>query len=59
MSAWPEPASYFDPRPKTMRFCRTCGKETPHQIRCGPGLSALICISCLERALAFELDRGD
>ena len=57
MSAWPEPRSYQDPRPKTMKHCRTCGKETPHEIRCGPGLTTLICIACLQRALLFEQEQ--
>lgn len=54
MSAWPEPASFHDPLPKTMKYCRTCEKETPHEIRGGEGVSAIICLACLFRALSFE-----
>jgi len=57
MNAWPEPASFHEALPKTLKYCKTCQSETPHQIRCGPGLTAMICIACLDRALAFELAR--
>ncbi len=43
--------------PKTMRFCRTCHKETPHQLRQGTGVVVSLCVPCLERALSYELDR--
>jgi hypothetical protein len=43
--------------PKTIKYCKTCQRETFHQIREGRGLAANICISCLERALAWEQDR--
>ena len=43
--------------PKTMRYCRTCSKETPHQIRQGTGVVVTLCVPCLERALIYELDR--
>ena len=43
--------------PKTLRYCRTCSKETPHQIRQGAGVVVTLCVPCLERALTYELDR--
>ena len=43
--------------PKTLRLCRTCGKETPHQLRQGSGVIVTLCVPCLERALSYELDR--
>ena len=43
--------------PKTLRHCRACGKETPHQIRQGAGVVVTLCVPCLERALTYELDR--
>jgi len=43
--------------PKTLRFCRTCSKETPHQIRQGTGVVVTLCVPCLERALTYELNR--
>lgn len=43
--------------PKTLRLCRTCGKETPHQLRQGAGVVITLCVPCLERALSYELDR--
>ena len=43
--------------PKTLRYCRSCGKETPHQLRQGTGVVVTLCVPCLERALTYELDR--
>ncbi|GEM_PF-3595987 len=43
--------------PKTLRYCRTCQKETPHQLRQGSGVVITLCVPCLERALSYELDR--
>ena len=40
-----------------MRFCRTCQKETPHQLRQGTGAVVSLCVPCLERALSYELGR--
>lgn len=57
MSAWPEPASYNEPLPKLMKFCKTCRMETPHQIRSGQGVLATICVPCINRSLTYELDR--
>ena len=57
MSSWPEPASVHEPLPTTIKFCRFCQRETPHQIRGGKGVVAVICIPCLNRALAYELQR--
>lgn len=57
MSSWPKTASCHEALPKTIKYCKTCQRETPHQIRSGPGLVANICISCMERALTYELDR--
>lgn len=57
MSAWPEPASFHDPQPVTMKYCKICHGETPHQIRTGHGVNAIICVPCLRRAMSYELDR--
>lgn len=57
MSTWPEPASYHEALPRTIKYCKTCQRETPHQIRSGPGVVANICISCLERALSYARER--
>ena len=43
--------------PKTMRFCKVCGRETPHEVRAGNGVVAKICIPCQERELMWNLDR--
>jgi hypothetical protein len=43
--------------PKTLRYCRACAKETPHEIRESPGVIAAVCVRCAERALSYELDR--
>jgi hypothetical protein len=57
MKSWPEPASFHEALPKTIKYCKTCARETPHQIRGGRDLIAVICISCLERALKYQLER--
>ena len=57
MSAWPEPASFPEVLPRTMKFCKVCQKETPHEIRGGSGVVATICIPCLRRALEYEQER--
>jgi hypothetical protein len=57
MSSWPEPASLHDARPKTMKFCKVCQRDTAHEIRSGAGMTATICVACLQRALCYELDR--
>jgi hypothetical protein len=55
MSAWPEPASFRDALPVTPKYCKTCQRETPHQIRGGRDVIAVICIPCLSRALTDRL----
>ena len=57
MSSWPEPASFHEALPTTLRFCKICQRETPHQVRGSSGLSAVICMHCLDRALTYELER--
>ena len=57
MSAWPEPASFQEDLPKTMRYCKTCQRDTPHEIRTGSGMTATICIPCLRRAFYYDLER--
>jgi hypothetical protein len=57
MSSWPEPASFYEPLPTTIKYCRCCQRETPHQVRSGKGVVAVICIPCLNRALTYELER--
>jgi hypothetical protein len=43
--------------PKTLRFCKVCEIETPHEVRTGAGVVARICVPCLERARLYDLDR--
>ena len=43
--------------PKTLRYCQTCRKETPHQLREGAGVVVTLCVQCLDRALSYELER--
>jgi hypothetical protein len=57
MKSWPEPASFHEALPKTIKYCKTCVRETAHQIRRGPDVVAVICVSCLERALKYQLER--
>lgn len=56
MNDWRGP-SHDGAVPKTMKECKTCRKTTPHQIRSGQGVTAYLCETCLERAIAFELLR--
>ena len=42
---------------KILRFCRFCGRETPHEVRNGSLGPRLTCVRCRERALQEELDR--
>jgi hemerythrin-like metal-binding protein len=44
-----EPQSH----PKTVYFCKACGKTTAHELR--PG--GLVCIKCVGRSVSAELDR--
>jgi hypothetical protein len=57
MKSWPEPASFHAALPKTIKYCKTCQSETPHQIRGGSSVVAVFCLSCLERALKYQLGR--
>ena len=41
----------------TLRYCKVCQKETPHEIRAGAGITARPCVECMERGLKYELDR--
>jgi hypothetical protein len=56
MSALPKPAPVLDPAPRTMKYCGTCREYTPHEITRQTTI-VILCIRCLERALAYELDR--
>lgn len=57
MSASHQPIHSNDVRPVTLKYCKTCRRETSHEIRCASGASAAICLSCLKRALAYEMER--
>jgi len=41
---------------RTLRFCRTCNKETPHEIHAGEGSKAYICVPCTQRHEIYEQD---
>jgi len=43
--------------PKTIRYCKVCRRETPHEILAGSGVVAKVCIPCLEQTERYELDR--
>ena len=57
MNSWAEPASFGEYAPKTIKYCKTCQRETPHEVRGGSGMDVVMCISCLNRALTHELER--
>ena len=56
MSASPEPVLSRDPAPKIVKYCGSCQQYTPHEIT-GQSTIVVLCVRCLERALAYELDR--
>jgi hypothetical protein len=43
--------------PKTLRFCPTCERDTPHKLLAREGAVVKLCIYCLDRAMLYELDR--
>lgn len=57
MSGYSETPSLQSGLPMTLKECKICRKVTPHQIRCGQGVTAFVCSVCIERAIAFELQR--
>jgi len=57
MSARPGLASFQEDVPKTMKYCKTCQRDTPHEIRMGSGVTATICVPCLRRGFDYELER--
>ena len=42
---------------KTLLYCRTCCKETTHEIDRIAGTEAANCVPCDERSVSYELDR--
>ena len=57
MDSWPGYTSQADALPQTLRFCKVCRKETTHEIRSGAGLTAKMCVICLETGRRYKLDR--
>ena len=57
MTTFPGNSPAVEPLPRTLRFCKTCQKQTSHEIRAGAGVIAAICTMCIARALRYELDR--
>ena len=42
--------------PREIRYCRSCQKETAHEIRFGAGVIATMCVPCLESVLRGQLE---
>lgn len=57
MAAWSGEFTTKTDWPKTIRYCRVCQKDTPHEIREGAGVVATFCVPCVQRTLSYELDR--
>lgn len=57
MQLWEEQPESIPAPPKTIRFCKICDRETPHEVRAGNGIIARICVPCLERERLYDLDR--
>ena len=51
MQLWEDRLEPSKKLPTTIRLCRVCQRETPHQIRFGCGVVAKICVPCLEQSL--------
>ena len=47
------PAQELGPFPKTVRFCKTCGRQTTHELK----PDGLACRDCAARVVGAELDR--
>jgi len=58
MSAWPEPASFRDAGMKASKYCKSCRRQTLHEVRGGRGVTAFLCMECLRRAIAQPSDRN-
>ena len=43
---------------QTRSFCKTCGKDTPHEVHRGEGLIARLCVPCLVRAMSYDVPAG-
>jgi hypothetical protein len=57
MSVGRQPALTDSALARVLRYCKLCHQETPHEIHLAAGLSVAVCVSCLARALNYELDR--
>ena len=57
MSAAAQPDHGFSARPKMLRHCRHCERETTHEIHSTDGMSIAVCVRCIERARFYELER--
>jgi len=42
---------------KTLLYCKTCRKETTHEIHQAGSAETANCASCMERSVSYELDR--
>jgi len=42
---------------KTLHYCKTCLRETTHEIHQHGGLETANCVPCMERSISYELDR--
>ena len=47
-----------NPTPYAPRYCEVCQRKTPHEIRAGAGLTAKMCVTCLETGRRYELRTG-
>jgi hypothetical protein len=42
---------------KTLHYCKTCLRETTHEIHQNGGVETANCVPCMERSVSYELDR--
>jgi NMD protein affecting ribosome stability and mRNA decay len=57
MSTAPQPSQGATARPRVLRYCRHCERETPHEIHAADGMNIAVCVRCVERARFYELER--
>lgn len=42
---------------KTLLYCKTCCRETTHEIHQAAGAETANCVPCMEQTVSYELDR--
>jgi hypothetical protein len=51
----PDQSGKKEPQVRSPWFCKTCQRETLHEVRSGEGATVKLCIPCLERTMMYAL----